>query len=181
MVLGTELYGKTFGTIGFGRIGSMACERAQQFGMQTIAYDPYKKDEEFKIKNTKRVSLINLLGKADFISLSLPLTHETSGLLGQKELGYVKKGSYLIQASRGGIVDEEALIYFLKKGRIAGAFIDVFNNEPNFRAEFLKLKSVFLTPHYACSAYESRKRSGMIVAKDVLNFLAGQTPQHLIP
>lgn len=180
-VVGTELYGKTFGSIGFGRIGSMVCERVQQLGMRAIAFDPYKAPEVFISKSVDKVSLDKLLRESDFVSLSLPLTEETKDLMKTKELSKVKRSTYIIQVSRGGVINEQDLLNFLYKRKIAGAVIDVFENEPYFRNEFRGLNNIILTPHYACSTKESRIRSGMTVANDIFRYLSGKKPMNLVP
>lgn len=180
-VLGSDLRGKTFATVGFGRIGSLAATYAKMLGMNVIAYDPYVSAERFAQAGVASVDLEQLLREGDFISFSVPLSQETLGLVSHRELSLLKQTAYIIQGSRGGIIDEDALIWSLKNRTFAGAVIDVFENEPSPRKDFFELPNVLLTPHYACSTQESRTRSGMSVARDVLSYLRSGTVINLAP
>jgi D-3-phosphoglycerate dehydrogenase / 2-oxoglutarate reductase len=174
--IGAELGGKIFGTVGFGRIGSLAAEKARLLGMRVMAFDPFQPIDAFTARGVERVELPELLRSADFLSLSLPHYSNTIHLIGAQELQLLKPTCFLIQSSRGGIIDESALIEVLKKKQIAGASIDVFANEPAPRKEFLELDNTILTPHIGCSSQESRVRSGLRVAEDVLRVLRGEKP-----
>lgn len=171
--IGPELSGKIFGTIGFGRIGSLAAEKARLLGMKILAYDPVRPEYEFNARGAKKVTLPYLLRHSDFVSVSVPLNESTRGLIGERELQFLKPTAYIIQSSRGGTIDEETLLQYLEKRKIRGAFVDVFKEEPQINPRFLKLENVILTPHIGCSSEESRVRSGMAVARGVLNILRG--------
>lgn len=171
--IGPELSGKTFGTVGFGRIGSLAAEKARLLGMKVMAYDPYQPHSAFFAKSIIPMTLPELLKEADFVSLSIPLYEDTYKLIGAEELALMKPSSYIIQSSRGGIIDEEALIEALRTKKIAGASIDVFESEWHINPAFKQLDNTILTPHIGCSSRESRTRSGMSVAEDVLRVLEG--------
>lgn len=176
--IGPELAGKTFGTIGFGKIGGLAAEKARLLGMNVLAYDPYAPTDSFAAKGVRRVDLKELLERADFLSLSIPFHKDTNKLIGAEELKLLKPNCFIIQSSRGGIIDEDALIVALKNKIIAGASLDVFRDEPNIREEFKQLDNTILTPHIGCSSQESRIRSGMSVANDILRVLRGENPIH---
>ncbi len=174
--IGPEIAGKNFCTIGFGRIGSLAAEKARALGMNVFANDPFQNQSRMESKLVKHLPLEELLPLADFLSISVPYYSKTINLLREKELSLLKKSCYVIQSSRGGVIDELALIKALQQKKIAGACIDVFEHEPNFDKDFTKLPNVILTPHIGCSSKESRIRSGMIVAEDVLRVLNKQEP-----
>ncbi|MEK7628190.1 MAG: hydroxyacid dehydrogenase [Patescibacteria group bacterium] len=179
--IGPELYGKVFGTIGFGRIGGLTAEKAKLLGMKVIAYDPGRPHYEFETRGVRRVSLHTLLRQADFVSLSVPFSQRTKGLLGKKELSLMKPTAYIIQSSRGGTIDEDALLKALSEEKIRGAAIDVFVDEPVINPLFRKMNHVVLTPHIGCSSQESRVRSGLAVARDVLSVLNGRKATNLVP
>lgn len=179
--IGPELYGKIFGTIGFGKIGSLAAQKALALGMKVVAYDPWRTEYEFVAKGVRPVRLETLLRVSDFVSLSLPLNNETVDLLGARELRLMKPTAYLIQSSRGGVVDEEALIVALARKKIAGAAVDVFLDEPLINPRFRRLENVILTPHIGCSSVESRIRSGLTVARGVLNALRRKPVSNIVP
>ncbi len=179
--LGSELAGKTFGTIGFGKIGSITSEKARLLGMRVIAYDPLEATDAFTAKGVKRLNTLEqVMEQADFLSLSLPFYADTWRMICKEQLRLMKPTSYIIQSSRGGIIDEPDLIWALRNNIIAGAAIDVFVTEPMIRKEFLDLENVILTPHIGCSSMESRLRSGMRVAEDVERVLKGEPPIHQV-
>jgi D-3-phosphoglycerate dehydrogenase / 2-oxoglutarate reductase len=178
--IGPELTGKVFATIGFGKIGCLAAEKARLLGMRVIAYDPYQADNAFAARGVQRMDLRALLRRADFLSLSIPLYKATYRLIGLEELILLKPTCYIIQSSRGGVVDERALTGLLRDGKIAGAAIDVHEREPFVNGELRRLENTILTPHIGCSSKESRVRSGMAAAEDVLRVLRGDTPVHAV-
>ncbi|MGB9788791.1 MAG: hydroxyacid dehydrogenase, partial [Dictyoglomus turgidum] len=145
--IGNELYGKTLGLVGLGRIGSEVAKRAKSFKMRVIAYDPFISPEKAKELDVELYSdLPALLKEADYVSLHLPLTQDTKNLIGKKELEMMKPTAYLINCARGGLVDEDALYEILKEKKIAGAALDVFKNEPiNPDNPLLTLDNVVLT------------------------------------
>lgn len=172
---GQQLYGKILGLIGFGRIGQAVAERARAFGAKVIAYD---------IDNSKAIiaekmgvtflsgpnALETLLKNSDIISLHVPLTDETKLLIGRREFDLIKPGSYLINTSRGGIVDEEALYHALKSGKLAGAALDVFGEEPPKMSPLISLPNVICTPHIGSSTFECQLTNSTEIAKQIINF-----------
>lgn len=165
--MGVWLQGKTLGIVGIGRIGTMVAERGRSFGMKVIAHDPYLTDEQVKERGAAPVSLEELLSRADFITLHVPLTPETRGMIGTRELSLVKPTARLINCSRGGVVDEEALLAALEAGRLAGAALDVFATEPPVESPLLKSDKVVLTPHLGASAREAQIAAAVDIAQKV--------------
>ncbi len=171
---GVELSGKVVGILGLGRIGVLVAQRLAAFGMQVIAYDPYVPAARTAHLGVRLVGLDELLAEADFISVHLPKNRETAGLIGERELHLVKPGVRIVNAARGGIVDEHALALALKDGRVAGAGIDVFGTEPPAGSPLLDVPSVVATPHLGASTYEAQEKAGIQVAKSVRLALAGE-------
>jgi D-3-phosphoglycerate dehydrogenase len=171
---GHELAGKTLGLVGFGRIGRQVARLARGFDMRVLAYDPYVGVERFEELGVERVeTLAELLGQADFASLHLTLTEDTQGLIGREELAAAKEGMKLVNAARGELVDEDALVDALSSGRLAGAALDVFVEEP-YSGPLLGLDNVVVTPHLAASTEEAQDRAGLIVAEQVAAALEGR-------
>jgi D-3-phosphoglycerate dehydrogenase / 2-oxoglutarate reductase len=171
---GVELSGKVAGILGLGRIGTLVTQRLQAFGMQVIAYDPYVQAARAAHLGARLTSLEELLAEADFISVHLPKNAETLGLIGDRELHLVKPGVRIINAARGGIVDEHALALALKEGRVAGAGIDVFTSEPPAGNPLLGHASVVATPHLGASTHEAQEQAGTQVARSVRLALSGE-------
>ena len=169
--LGTEVYGKTLGVVGLGRIGSEVVRRAQAFGMTTIAFDPYLTTEVAQRLGVELVDLGALLRRADFITVHVPLTKDTRGLIGAAELATTKPGVRLVNAARGGIIDEHALAAAIRAGRVAGAALDVFEAEPPWGAPVLDLDSVVVTPHLGASTAEAQTAVAVAIAQQVADFL----------
>jgi D-3-phosphoglycerate dehydrogenase len=170
---GVELHGKTLGVIGLGRIGSLVASRAMAFGMKVLAYDPFISAERARRQGAELVDLDRLLANADFITIHLPLTPETDRLLGKEALAKCKPGVRIVNTSRGGIVDEEALAEAVRSGAVAGAALDVFINEPLTESPFFDLHQVVLTPHLGASTIEAQDKAGVQVAEVVAAALAG--------
>ena len=165
---GTELYGKTLGLIGAGRIGGEVAKRARAFGMQVVAYDPFLIAERALALGVERVELDEALRRADVVSLHVPLTDATAGLLGDRELGLMKPTAVIVNAARGGVVSEEALVRALKERRIAGAALDVFEQEPLPADHALRaLDNVVLTPHLGASTAEAQQNVALEIAEAV--------------
>lgn len=182
LLLGTELQRKILGVVGLGRIGSRVAEMAAKgMGMKVIYHDP-KRDEkfekEFKAKFCK--DLPDLLKEADFVSLHVPLLPATRHLIGEKELKAMKKTAYLINTSRGPVVDEEALVSALKKGWIKGAALDVYEKEPKLAPGLTKLENVVLAPHTASATIEARGAMARLAAQAILDVFAGKKPENLV-
>lgn len=162
LLSGTELYGKTLGIIGMGRIGYEVAKRALVFGMEIIAYDIIKVETELDVR---QVSLEELLSQADIITLHLPLTEKTKHMISDKEFERMKDGVILINASRGGIVDEKALLEALDSGKVRAAAIDVYEKEPPEDFSLVDHPNVIATPHVGAAAKEGQKRAGMEVVE----------------
>jgi D-3-phosphoglycerate dehydrogenase / 2-oxoglutarate reductase len=179
-IVGIQINGKTLGIIGLGQIGKKVARRATGFDMKVLAYDVVK-DEPFAQKGgITYVSLNDLLSQADFISIHIPLIPATRHLIGEKELGLMKKESFLVNVSRGSIVDEEALYRALKDGKIRGAALDVFAQEPAGESPLVKLDSLISTPHMAGYTQEALVETGMICVRAIVDVLGGKRPQGVI-
>jgi len=171
---GIELYEKTVGIVGLGRIGVLVAQRLAAFGMKVIAYDPYVQAGRAAQLGVRLVGLDELLAESDFMSVHLPKTPETLGLIGEEELAKVKPNLVLVNAARGGIVDEHALYVALKEGRIAAAGLDVFASEPCTDSPLFEFEKVVATPHLGASTEEAQEKAGVAVAKSVRLALAGE-------
>ena len=170
---GVELFEKTLGVVGLGRIGVLVGQRLAAFGMNIIAYDPYVSTARAGQLGVRLVGLDELLAESDFITVHLPKTPETVGLIGEAQLRLVKPSVRIVNAARGGIVDEVALYDALKDGRIAAAGLDVYVTEPCTDSPLFELDSVVATPHLGASTDEAQERAGIAVAHSVLLALAG--------
>jgi len=171
---GTELYEKTLGLVGLGRIGALVSARLAAFGMKVIAYDPYISGARAGQLGVRLVGLDELMAESDFVSVHLPKTPETVGLIGEQQLRQAKPGLRLVNAARGGIVDEVALHAALAEGRIAGAGLDVYATEPCTDSPLFELPNVVVTPHLGASTDEAQERAGIAVAQSVRLALAGE-------
>ena len=171
---GIELQDKVVGLLGLGRIGMLVAERLVSFGMTVIAHDPYVAAARAAALGVRLVSVDELLAEADFISIHLPKNAETTGLIGDAELRKAKPGVRIINAARGGIVDEAALADALADGRVAGAALDVYAREPCTDSPLLQLANVVVTPHLAASTHEAQEKAGTQVARSVRLALAGE-------
>ncbi|TIC87990.1 phosphoglycerate dehydrogenase [Nocardioides sp. GY 10113] len=171
---GIELYEKTVGIVGLGRIGVLVAQRLSAFGMKVVAYDPYVQAGRAAQMGVRLVDLDTLMAEADFMSVHLPKTPETVGLIGAEQLAKAKPSLVLVNAARGGIVDEAALYDALKTGRIAGAGLDVFAKEPCTDSPLFELENVVATPHLGASTDEAQEKAGIAVAKSVRLALAGE-------
>ncbi len=171
---GIELLDKTVGIVGLGRIGALTAERLAGFGVKLIAYDPYLSAARAGQLGVQLVSLDELLAESDFITVHLPKTPETLGLIGEEALKLVKPTVRIINAARGGIVDELALANALREGRVAGAGIDVWAKEPCTESPLFEFESVVVTPHLGASTEEAQEKAGVSVAKSVRLALGGE-------
>lgn len=171
---GVELHGKTLGIVGLGRVGTLVAQRASAFGMRLVAYDPYVSPARAAQMGAELLGTVaEVTARADFITIHLPKTPETLGIIGEKELANVPQGARLINTARGGLVDEEALVAALKDGRLAGAAIDVFVEEPVTDHPLFSLPNVVVTPHLGASTTEAQDKAGMAIAEQVLLALRG--------
>ena len=171
---GVELHGKTLGILGMGRIGAEVARRARAFGMDVLGYDPLLSPEEIRGRVAEPVDRDELLARADFISLHLPLTPETRGLLDADQFARMKDGARIVCAARGGIIDEAALLAALESGKIAGAALDVFESEPPGGTDLVRHPKVIATPHVGAQTAEAQSRAAEDIAHEVLNALKGK-------
>ena len=169
---GTELFGKTLGILGLGRVGREVAVRMKAFGMNVITADPYIDEEQARQVGAALVSLDDLLADSDIITIHVPLASETAGLLGDKELAATKKGVFIVNCARGGVVVEKALIQGLESGHIAGVGLDVFEQEPPGESPLLNHPNVVLTPHLGAATTEAQLRVATYVAESVGEALA---------
>lgn len=181
LFLGSDVAGKTLGIVGLGRIGGAIAKRMSQgFGLKIIYYDVFRNKKAEKELGIKYVPFKRLLKTADFISLHVPLLPQTHHLIGQKELKAMKKTAYLINTSRGPVIDEKALVRALKNRWIRGAALDVFEFEPKLAPGLAKLDNVVLTPHIASATEETRNKMAELAAKNIVAALSGKKPPNLI-
>lgn len=169
---GTELRRKTLGLIGFGRVGTQVAVRAQAFGMRILAADPVASASRCEEMGVELVSLDELLGAADVISLHVPLMADTYHLIGRQELERMKPGALLINCARGEVLDEKALLEALQSGRLAGVALDVFEQEPPGDNPLLDLDNVIATPHIGGATVEAFRNVSVMVAEEVLRVLS---------
>ncbi len=170
--LGTSLIGKTLGIIGLGGIGTMVARRAEGYAMKVI-YTKRTKDE-------KSVELDELLAISDVVTLHVPLTEETRHIINNHTLAKMKKGSYLVNTARGPIVDEHALVDSLRDGHLAGAALDVFDNEPNIDPELIGMPNVITTPHIASATHEAREAMAKLAVSGILDTLSSKIPVNIV-
>ncbi|MDM4722893.1 phosphoglycerate dehydrogenase [Micromonospora sp. WMMA1363] len=171
---GVEIQGKTVGVVGLGRIGVLFAQRIAAFGTRLIAFDPYIQPARAAQLGVRLVGLEELLRESDFISIHLPKTPETVGLIGEKELAIVKPGVRIVNAARGGLVDEQALADAIAEGRVAGAGVDVYAKEPCTSSPLFAFDNVVATPHLGASTAEAQDKAGLAVAKSVKLALQGE-------
>jgi D-3-phosphoglycerate dehydrogenase / 2-oxoglutarate reductase len=171
---GVELESKVAGLLGLGRIGALVAVRLVALGMRVIAYDPYVPTARAAQLGVRLVGLEELLAEADFVSVHLPKNAETAGLIGDAELRRMKPGARLVNAARGGLVDEHALALALKEGRLAGAALDVYATEPCTDSPLFSFDNVIATPHLGASTHEAQEKAGTQVARSVRLALAGE-------
>jgi len=179
--LGLDVHHATLGIFGLGRIGQVVARRAIGFEMKVIYHDVRRAAPE--IEQACRASFVSkedLLGQADIVTIHVPYSPATHHLIGKRELEQMKPTAILINASRGGIVDDSALIEALRKGTIAGAGLDVFENEPKLNPAFLELKNVVLAPHIASSSRATRYNMAMLAAQNLVAVLTGKKPPNLL-
>jgi len=177
---GRELFGKTLGLLGSGRIGAEVAKRAQAFGMPVIAYDPYLPKAAASAVGIRLVDKDALFRDADVLSIHAALTPETRGLVNASELAMMRPNAILVNCARGEIVDERALAEALRARKISGAAIDVFATEPPSGSPLLEAPNVVFTPHLGASTAEGQSRAGAIVADQVMKVLAGKRPDFVV-
>ncbi len=179
-IIGTEICEKNLGVIGTGRAGKAVIKRAKGFDMKIFAHDIFE-DEIFAAHYCfSYITLQKVLRNSDFLTIHVPLTRETRHLIGEEELNQMKKTAYLINTSRGEVVDEDALYKVLSEKRIAGAALDVYKDEPPVNSPLLKLDNVLLTPHIGAYTQKAIRKMGMSAAVNLMNILQGEKPLHQV-
>ncbi|MGH3933219.1 MAG: phosphoglycerate dehydrogenase, partial [Pseudonocardiaceae bacterium] len=171
---GVELFGKTVGVVGLGKIGHLVAQRLAAFGTELIAYDPYVSPARAAQLGIELVALDELLSRSDAISVHLPKSPETLGLIGAEQLAKTKPGVLIVNAARGGLVDEQALADAIRNGQVGGAGVDVFTTEPCTTSPLFELPQVVVTPHLGASTAEAQDRAGTDVARSVQLALRGE-------
>ena len=176
---GVEIAGKTLGVIGMGRIGSAVARRARGFDVKVVYHDVYRREDLEEELGMEYMSREEVLREADLISLHVPYTPETLHMIGAEELASMKDGVYIVNTARGRIMDQAALVEALKAGKVAGAALDVFEEEPlDPTSPLASMDNVVLTPHLAASSEEAMRRMAVQVAEGVLKVLKGEAPDH---
>jgi glyoxylate reductase len=181
LMLGTDVHGKILGIVGMGRIGALVAKRAKGFDMEILYHSSSRKPELESELGIKYSELDDLLRQSDFVSLHVPLTSEARGLIGKRELDLMKPSAYLINTSRGEVMDEKALIEALKENRLAGAGLDVFWGEPtNVNSELYSLENAVLIPHIGSASFETRSKMAEMAAAAVIDVMEGRKPIHIV-
>ncbi|HVF13445.1 MAG TPA: hydroxyacid dehydrogenase, partial [Acidimicrobiales bacterium] len=170
---GIELHGKVLGVVGLGRVGALVAQRASAFGMRLVAYDPFVSTERARQMGVELMSLEELMGLSHFVTIHLPRTRDTVGLLGEQMLALARPGLRIVNTARGGILDEAALDAAIRSGRVAGAALDVFEKEPTTKSALFELDSVVVTPHLGASTREAQDKAGETIAEQVQLALSG--------
>ncbi|KLU62253.1 hydroxypyruvate reductase [Peptococcaceae bacterium CEB3] len=177
---GVELCGKTLGIIGLGAIGKCVAIRGRGFSMRVLAYDPFA-DREYADQNSiQSVSLDELLQKADFISLHVPLNEQTRNLINREVLAGMKKGAILVNTARGGLIDEAAALEALKSGKLGGLGLDAFEQEPPGNSPLFALENVVTTPHTGAHTVEAVGKMGMLAVQNLIDVLSGKGCQYIL-
>lgn len=177
---GVELAGKTLGLLGVGRIGAEVARRAAAFAMRVIGHDPLLQPDEIRRRGAEPVGLEELYAQSDFLSLHLPLTPETRGLLNAAAFARMRRGLRLVCAARGGIIDETALLAALNEGIVAGVALDVFAQEPPGASDLVRHPRVIATPHIGAQTAEAQSRAALDIAREVLAALRGESLRHRV-
>jgi D-3-phosphoglycerate dehydrogenase / 2-oxoglutarate reductase len=172
---GVELHGKTLGIVGLGRVGTLVAQRASAFGMRIVAFDPYIAPGRAAQMGVELVDTVDeICERADFITIHLPKTPETVGIIGERELALVRPGARIVNTARGGLIAEDALLQALQEGRVAGASVDVFEDEPVTDHPLFALPNVVVTPHLGASTTEAQDKVGLAIAEQLLLALRGE-------
>ena len=179
--MGVELRNKTLGVIGMGRIGSQVVNRCKAFGMDAMAYDPYLPEEVAKQMGVELTDLDSVLKNADFITIHVPLTPETKHSISFDQFEIMKDSAYIVNCSRGGVIDEDALYDALVNDKIGGAALDVYEEEPpEANCKLFELDNIVLTPHIAASTKEAQRDAAIIVADEIIDLAKGNTPKNVL-
>lgn len=178
--VGQELRGKTLGIVGLGKIGLTVAERARAMEMELLGNDPYIGEDQAAARGISLVTIDELLERADVITLHVPLTHATRGMIGAAQLARMKPGALLVNVARGGVVDEAALAEALREGRLGGAAVDVFEHEPPHDSPLLGAPNTVLTPHLGASTEEAQAKVAEEVVQQVIDLLAGRSARYVV-
>lgn len=177
-LMGTELRDKVLGLLGLGHVGTAVAQRARGLEMRVIAHDPFVSPTRAAQLNVELVDFDSLLSQADYLSLHVPLNETTRDIIGSRELGTLKRGAYLINCARGGLIAEEALVEALRENRIAGAALDVFDDEPHISPALCQCPNLILTPHLGASTQEAQSGAAYQIARQVIDVLEGRSPRY---
>ncbi|MGM0603269.1 MAG: NAD(P)-dependent oxidoreductase [Bacillota bacterium] len=180
LLISNELYDKKIGIIGFGRIGRAVARRALAFGMKVYFYDKAYSDSDKFDMDVNCSSFCDILENMDYITLHVPHVTSTHHLVSKKEFQKMKKSAFLINASRGPVVDQQELISALKNKEIGGAALDVFENEPEVPKELTVFKNVVLTPHLGTTTIETKTKMALEASKKIIQFISGETPENIV-
>ena len=182
LFLGGDVYEKTLGIIGLGEIGRSVARRALGFNMRTLYYQRNRlpKEEEKKL-NVEYATFEKILRESDFLTLHVPLTEETKYMIGNDEITLMKKTAYLIHTARGKVIDDYALVAALREDRLAGAALDVYEDEPELTEGMRELDNLMILPHIGSASFETRDKMALLVADNILDVLEGKTPRSLVP
>ncbi len=180
LLLGKEVYGSTLGILGAGRIGQAVARRAKCFNMRILYYSRSRKPAFEKETHAKFVSLEELLKNSDVLTIHVPLTGETHHMIGERELGLMKNDAIIVNTARGEVIDENALIKYLRAGKFFAVALDVFENEPQINGELLEFENVIITPHIGSATRKTRVKMAEMVCSDVLRVLKGEEPLHRV-
>jgi len=182
LFLGGDVYEKTLGIIGLGEIGRSVARRALGFNMRTLYHQRNRlpKEEEKKL-NVEYATFEKILRESDFLTLHVPLTEETEYMIGNDEIAFMKKTAYLIHTARGKVIDDYALVAALREDRLAGAALDVYEDEPELTEGMRELDNLMILPHIGSASFETRDKMALLVADNILDALEGKTPRSLVP
>jgi len=182
LFLGGDVYEKTLGIIGLGEIGRSVARRAIGFNMRTLYHQRNRlpKEEEKKL-NVEYATFEKILRESDFLTLHVPLTEETEYMIGNDEIALMKKTAYLIHTARGKVIDDYALVAALREDRLAGAALDVYEDEPELTEGMRELDNLMILPHIGSASFETRDKMALLVADNILDALEGRTPRSLVP
>lgn len=181
LLVGADIHGKTLGIIGFGRIGLAVARRAAGFDMRVLYHDLHRAETAVeKQVNVQYVNKETLLNASDFVSIHVSLSPETLHMIGSEELSSMKSTAFIINTSRGEVIDEDALVAALRAKKIAGAGLDVFEHEPKIHPELVKMDNVVILPHIGSASIETRTQMGLVAAKNMIAALRGDVPPNCL-
>ena len=180
MFLGRDIYGKTLGIVGLGRIGSNMARRAAGFKMKVLYYERDRNEEREKELGIEYADLNTLMANSDYVSLHVPLTDETRHMINAQNLALMKPTAFLVNTARGPVVEEHSLARALREGKLAGAALDVHENEPQMNPEMMQMENTILTPHIASATVEVREKMTQQAVDNILKVLSGEKPESFV-